>query len=555
MVNNTLIAHLLDKELYDHDIASFRVIETHTSYIILTGSYAYKIKKSIKFDFLDYSTLEQRLHYCERELTLNQQTAPEIYLAVIAIYGSAEQPCFQPPQPDAAPIEWAVKMREFPQHMLLSQLIQGDTLNTQHFIDLAERVAHFHQSAEPCLTAAYGNADNIHIPIHSNFATIHAHLAQCHSVAPDESTRKRLTEAEQIINAMTKLTENLYQKHRPVFELRKKNGFIRACHGDLHLNNILLLHNHPTMFDCIEFNESFRWIDVCAEIAFLTMDLRDHHRPDFANIFLNYYLEYTGDYGCLQILPYYQSYRAMVRAKIAVLTALARPEDPVWIQQHLNQFFHYLNLAHCFITEKRLPFMVLMHGLSGSGKSFLSSQLMTHPGLIRIRSDVERKRLLQIPTHQPIPEHLKKSAYQPTHNQKTFDHLHKLATIIIEASYAVLIDATFLRHLYRQMFIRLAEHYSISWRIIATVAPHAFLVDMLRNRKNQRNEPSDATERVINMQEDLLEPLTAQEKMHSIILDSSHIDWCAEKILLLVAELIRQLPSNSKEIKQSNEHH
>ena len=294
------------------------VVETHISWVLLAGDYAYKIKKAVNLGFLDFSTLEKRRFYCAEELRLNRRLAPDLYLEVVPIAGSADHPVLNGPGPA---IEYAVKMRRFPQACLLDQVLLRGELTPETIDAIARRIADFHgRTAIADNESPFGTPERAHLPVAENFAQI----------------RPRLRDNEDLIrlDELERWSEREYQARFNALAARKARGLIRECHGDLHLGNMALLDGEAVPFDCIEFSDNLRWIDVISEAAFLAMDLQDRGRPDLARRFLNAYLEQTGDYEGLEVLRYYLVYRAMVRAKVACIRAgqdgtVCRPLDAI----------------------------------------------------------------------------------------------------------------------------------------------------------------------------------------------------------------------------------
>ena len=291
MNNNSqvLIDSLQDQCVYEHSVSKIEVIETHISWVVLTGEFAYKIKKPIKYSFVDFSTLEKRKFYCEEELRLNRRLAPSLYLNVVAISGSVEQPSFS--KKDNV-IEYAVKMTQFPQDYLLSHLSAQKKLSQQHVDDIANEIANFHiQISNGIAQAEFGTPKDIHHWVMDNFSQIETNLVD----------KKNITELEKI----KKWSEAEYENKYDLFLYRRKNNFIRECHGDMHLGNMVLIKDKVTIFDGIDFNEHLRWIDVMSEIAFTTMDLSDRGHPEYASRLINLYLQHTGDYQGLVSIPSY----------------------------------------------------------------------------------------------------------------------------------------------------------------------------------------------------------------------------------------------------------
>jgi len=358
-------------------VAAFHmpVIETHISYVLLAGAFAYKIKKAVRFDFLDFTTLAQRRFFCHEELRLNRRLAPEIYLDVVPISGTMDAPVFGG---DGVAIEYAVKMRQFDQAGLLSRVIERDELTSAVIEAMAREVAAFHTKA-PHASAELQYAQSSHVRqlARDNFTQMRSAAHDAH----DGSDLARLHE----------WTESEGARLADAFDRRRQDGFVRECHGDLHLGNIALIDGRITLFDCLEFNPSMRWSDVMSDVAFLVMDLRDRNRPDLAARFLSAYLEETSDYEGLTVLPFYVVYRALVRAKVASMR-LAQPASPDERTAALVQYRTYLDLA-IHETQRRTPSIVITHGVTGSGKTVRSQALIESMGGVRVRSDVERKRL------------------------------------------------------------------------------------------------------------------------------------------------------------------
>jgi aminoglycoside phosphotransferase family enzyme/predicted kinase len=541
-----LIAHLQNRLLYPHPTHTFRVKETHTSWVILTGEYAYKIKKPVDFTFLNYSTLAARKHFCEREIELNQQTAPDLYLECVAITGTAAQPEINGAGPV---IEYAVKMREFPQELLFDHLLTHNQLTLTHITLLSNMIAEFHKCAPVYTGTELGSADAIYAPVVQNFEQIRSFLQQANHLL----SMQQRTEAVQLLTtlqAIERWATTQFEQHHAYFDKRKEQGFIRACHGDLHLGNIILWHQQPTLFDCIEFNEPFRQIDVLADIGFLTMDLMHHDHADHANVLINDYLEQTGDYEGLKILPFYQCYRAMVRAKIAIIQLADQAEPTTEDINHLFDLLsHYTHLA-AQLTATHKPYLLLTHGFSGSGKSALSRLLTQHPKLIRLRSDVERKRLAEINTHTPAANTIIDTLYTTTHSDRTFDRLAELTQIITAAGYAVIIDATMLTRQRRQPFIELAQRLQLPWLFIHLNPPQAFLEKNIIAKQQRKHEPSDATLRVLTQQQRDINVLTPEEQDHTLVIDPSLVNIDdpiqIERLFALLTDQIHHALSKKK---------
>jgi len=492
-VSCALIAALQNPAVFPHPVAEFKVIETHISWVLLTGDFAYKIKKPMDFGFLDFVSLEARKHFCQEELRLNQRLAADLYLEVLPISGSETAP-----QLGGAgqPIEYAIKMRQFPQSALLNAVQARGQLTAAHIEDLATQIADFHRKTNP-------------VPAHHRLCTVDAicapmrqNFVQIEPLLGDEADKKQLAALKSWLEAtITRLT--------PLLAERGANGMIRECHGDLHLGNAILRENgQVALFDCIEFNEEFRLIDQALDAAFLAMDLQDRGLFALAHRFSNAWLAQTGDWQALQLLPLYKTHRALVRAKVG-LFRLAQEQDAAQREAILQGYRSYIALAESYSVIPA-PFLVILHGLSGVGKSHLARQLADASGAICLRSDVERKRLFTQSA----------GRYSEQAHAQTYAHLHQLAGAALRAGSAVIIDAAYLKRSEREAAQQLAEKAGVPALILACEAPIALIEQRLAARKQAGVDPSEADLAVVRAQQGFIEPLQADEKMHSLIFDT-----------------------------------
>ena len=499
----SLIERLQNSALYDHPVDQFEVIETHISWVLLTGEYVYKIKKPVNFGFLDFSTLEKRRFYCEEELRLNQRLAPKLYLQVVTIKGTVEKPELNGQGPV---IEYAVKMRQFPQSSQLDHLLQESGLDTAIMDKLADKVARFHLTNRSVdQDSVYGDFDHISQPVAENFTQVRACIH-------DPVIIQRLDKLEQ-------WSQHQLTALASIIESRKAQGFIRECHGDMHLRNIALWQNEIVLFDCIEFNENFYWIDVMSEIAFLVMDLEDRQQAHLAQHFLNRYLEFTGDYAGLQVFLFYKVYRAMVRVKVAALRCAQEETSSEIFKQTWLELQQYLNLAEEYIRPA-IPCLIINFGLSGSGKSVGSRLLAEKLPAIQLRSDVERKRLFNVAIDDDADTIKEAILYSSDATKKTYEHLADIAGCLLEANYSVIIDAANLKQWQRQLFINLAKSMQVIHVIFAYHADEDILKQRVIERIQKNDDASDATPEVLLSQLKSYEPLTAEEQLITIKIDT-----------------------------------
>ncbi|MBT8119236.1 MAG: AAA family ATPase [Gammaproteobacteria bacterium] len=509
------IQNMLTAKVYDHPVSQLDLIETHISWVILTGDFAYKIKKPVDFGFLDFSTLDKRYDCCQQELHLNRRLAPVIYLDIVNITGSSEEPHISA---SGEAFEYAIKMAQFPQSAQLDNMLAAGDLSAEHIDAFAQMAADFHQSIDVAdRSVVYGDNDTVHQPVAENFIQIEEHIdTTAYSLALEHLRQWSQTEFK-------RLAKDISQ--------RKDNGFIRECHGDMHLRNMIWLNDQPMAFDCIEFNAALRWIDVISEVAFLVMDLQDRQQYRLANRFLNSYLEITGDYAGLSVLPYYLVYRAMVRAKV---NALRLEQDNISSDEsnEVRQAFEsYLALAATY-TRQEQPQLIIMRGLSASGKSTISQQLVDSMGAIRIRSDVERKRIFHHERLATAGNEIDQGIYSAQASEQTYSRLQQLASEIIRSGYSVIVDAAFLKHEQRYPFQLLAESLAVRYNILEITAP----ADTLRQRIiARRNDVSDADLAVLEHQLSHWKPLSEDELrsvMHVNTAEHVALDSLIERIKL-----------------------
>jgi aminoglycoside phosphotransferase family enzyme len=450
------------------------LIETHISWVLLTGDLAYKIKKPVALPFVDYSTLEARRHFCEEEVRLNRRLAPGLYLGVSQVTGSRSAP-----QVDGAGtlLDYAVRMRRFPAGALFSEQLAAGRLHSEDVDSLAALLADFHTRANP--TA-------------NGFASCKRRRSA--ALAALDGVRALTTSQEH--EALQAWLETKASSLTPTWARRLDAGFVRQCHGDLHLDNVVTLGGSVAAFDCIEFDPALRWIDVIDDIAFPVMDFAAHGRPDFAFRLLNTWLDHTGDHEGLPMLRFSAAYRALVRAHV---THLRGGEARVPARRYVD-----CALAWTKASPRRL---VITHGLPGSGKTYESQRLLEREGAIRIRSDVERKRLFGLGMRDDSRAR-GLDIYTAEATERTYERLLELARIALRAGYPVVLDAAFLRRSERDAARELARDFKVPFSILACDAPEGVLRARLQAR---RHDASEADARVLEQLRASMEPLGRDE--------------------------------------------
>ncbi len=497
-----LIQSLLDPRRYPHAAGPVELIETHISWVLLAGEFAYKIKKPVNLGFLDFSTLEKRRHYCAEELRLNRRLAPDLYLDVTTISGDPHDP-----QPGGAgqPIEYAVRMRRFDREQQLDRLLARGELLPRYVDDLAATLAAFHQTvAVAARDSPYGDPEHVWQPVAENFAQITDRLGD---------------ERPTWLTELHRWSEQTFARLRTRFEARKQAGCIRECHGDAHLANVVLLNGRAVPFDCLEFNPSLRWIDIISEIAFTAMDLADRGRRDLGWRLLNAWLEHTGDYAGVVLLRFYLTYRAMVRAKVAIIRLRQPGLAPGERDSAQQQFDNYRDRAIAY-TRSRRPALIIMRGLSGSGKTTVSQPLIETLAAIRVRSDVERKRLHGLAPGAQSRAAVGQGLYNRAASDRTYEHLAALASELLAAGEIVVVDAAFLERARRDHFRQLAADGGATFLILALAADEALLRERVMQRARVGTDVSEADIDVLRHQLATHEALTPSERAYTLMLDA-----------------------------------
>lgn len=505
------IEDLLAASTFPHPVGELRMVETHISWVILTGSFAYKIKKPVQLDFIDTSTLERRHHYCNEELRLNRRLAPELYLEVVPI---TRKNTGLRIDGDGPAIEYAVRLKQFEPGAELPALLERGEVSLQEILQLGETLACFHMQGPE-----FSGPD----------ATQHMY----DTVLGNLEQLLEYTERHQDLPELRQLwdwTRHEIGTHEADFEERVRDGRIRDCHGDLHAANVVRFDGRLVPFDCIDFDPQLRQIDVMNDIAFLIMDLHSHHREDLAAALLSRYLEITGDYDGVRLLPFYAVYRALVRAKV---DAIAAEHSPHLLDQYTKRMLRRVRTA-VELTQRPQPMLLLMHGLSGSGKSWLSEQLVAPLRALRIRSDLERKRLLGASS---AATDFKQGNYAPEMSHRVYARLMDCAESCLQAGFSVIVDAAFLEAADRELFTSMARRMDVSCTFISCHADPTTLLDRVATRAQRADDASEADESVVRSQLRDFVPLDTQRQQPVIYVDTRDEDP-VEKI---VSTLRRQL--------------
>ncbi|MBV6415668.1 MAG: hypothetical protein CMLOHMNK_00181 [Steroidobacteraceae bacterium] len=515
------IGDLLRPQAFPHAVSALRLRETHVSWVVLTGRFAYKIKKPVRFPFIDATTLAQRLHFCREELRLNRRLAPELYLDVVPVTRADGCAMIDGPGPV---IDYAVRMRQFGEADEMPSLLEEGAVSVGDCSALGELLARFHRSVSvDAWTGGYGHTGHMHESILGNLAQLADSNTQP-AVAP---MLERL--ADWMRDRVTQLD--------PALRRRERSGFVRECHGDLHCGNIVRSLGRLTPFDCIEFDPRLRWIDVMNDVAFLVMDLFSRRRAGLAMAMLSQYLETSGDYQGVRLLPFYATHRALVRALVDRLSAEQLPARADEFRRRMRERIE----AAASWTGRPAPALLLMHGLSGSGKSWLSERLVPAVPAIRLRSDVERKRLAGLQPAVSSAAPLRQGLYAHACTRRTYRRLAGCAAICLRAGFHVIVDATFLEAKDREVFAALAERLNAPSLLLSCHADPETLEQRIRKRAMCATDASDADLDVLAAQLQSAQPLSSTERARALLIDTSEPE-VAERVAAAVQARLACFP-------------
>jgi aminoglycoside phosphotransferase family enzyme/predicted kinase len=501
-----LIDALRDPDAYPHAVDSpIRVVETHVSWVLLTGPYAYKVKKPLRLSFLDYSTLERRAACCAEELRLNRRLAPELYLDVVPVGGTLSAP--KVGESRTAALEYAVRMVQFDTREELDALIARESVDANELASLGTMLAQFHASAPSVPPASnYGRADAVHRVTLDNFAELTALATQREPIG--------------FLEPLRQIIESTHAAAGPLLDARRGGGWVRECHGDLHSANVVRWRGHLTPFDGIEFDPALRYVDVASDIAFLSMDLAARGRSDLRHALLDAWTAGLGDYAGIETLPYFETYRALVRAKVAFLRAAQSSDASAGSSGIPHEAARYLDWVSAQ-AGRPAPRLVVMCGLSGSGKTSLARRLATALSALHVRSDVERKRLAGLAPLADSRSAPDAGIYSREFTVRTYGRLAECARASLRGGESVIVDAASLRRGERRDLLQVASAAGAKAVIVHCEAPLEVLQRRVAERRAAGNDASEADIHLLERQPTWWEPLTAAEREVAIEVDTT----------------------------------
>jgi len=481
---------LLRPDAYPEDTKNVRLVQTHVSFIFITDNFAYKIKKPVDFGFLNFTTIDRRRFYCSEEVRLNRRLCPDIYLGVVELREAASGVSFCG---EGKIIDYAVRMKRLPEERMLDRMLSEGKVTELEIRRIARTIAGFHLDAERGEAINdYGRVAAIHNNWEENFQQI------------EKFTGISIQATD--LSIIRGYIENFIKENEALFAQRLENGFIRDCDGDIHMENICLT-DPVCIFDCIEFNNRFRYTDTAADIAFFLMDLDFHGKREFAKPFLEEYCTVTGDSGLLPVLDFYMIYRAFVRGKVESLKmaeAEVPDEERIIAAEKAGRYFR---LARGYILRKRMPpTMIITCGVMGSGKSTAAQALAFELGMDILSSDALRKKMSNTTQGKRGLDEYGKGIYSPSFDEAVYRGLLFMSEESLKSGRNLIVDATFRRRSDRHTFAGLAAKSGVSFFIVHTFCPDSLAKERLIARAMEPSAVSDGRWEIYQPQMDEFEP-------------------------------------------------
>jgi aminoglycoside phosphotransferase family enzyme/predicted kinase len=496
-----IVQALLKPEAYPQTTGKIELVQTQMSFVFLTDEYVYKVKKAVDLGYLDYTTQEKRRFYCQQEVELNRRLCPEVYLGVVPI--TKEKKVISV-EGRGEVIEHAVKMRRLPQEAMMDVLLAKNQVSPEMITWVAQKLAAFHGKAETNASiSAFGEIKAITQNTDENFAQTEKYIGK--------------TISKEIYQSIKDYTDGFIQENAPLFAKRIKKGRIRDCHGDLHVAHICFTDG-ICIYDCIEFNDRFRYCDVASEVAFLAMDLDHHRRADLARIFVDAYLAESRDKELGKLLDFYKCYRAYVRGKVESFKLDDPYIAPAEKRHTLEVASSYFDLARAYARAK--PMLFITVGLVGTGKTSLAKILAKRLGLAVIASDVTRKQLAGIPITEHRFEEFDTGIYSAEFSGKTYDKMFSEAKDILSGGGSAILDASFIKAEERLKAKRLAEETGADFFIIECTLDEEGIKKRLAQRLEQ-GSASDGRWEIYQPQKTAFEPVIEVPPQNHVIIDTS----------------------------------
>ena len=502
MNQGMLFDHLKNPKFYGPHVKSVQLIQTHISYVALTGTYAYKVKKPVNFGFLDFSTLDKRKFYCEEELRLNKRLCPEMYLDVLPI---TQRDGTLQLDGSGTIVEYTLKMKEFPQENIMTSMLQQGKITEETIDTLCSILVNFYNTQERSADITkFGEVQAVKQNIDENF----------------DQTRPMIgiTVPRETYSYIKEAAARFFERKKDVFGQRMKEGRIADCHGDLHSGNIVVTNDTIHVFDCIEFNDRFRFCDVASDIGFLAMDLDYLNYPYLSSYLIQQYVQKSGDTSIYQVLNFYKSYRAYVRGKVQGFQLNDPHIDAVKKNTIVDAAKKYFDLSSYYALlfshemYQKKPLLFVVCGLSGTGKSTIARKIAVDYHATQINTDVVRKELADIDQFERHHDQLNTGLYDPKNVDETYEQVMKRAATVLSKGGNVVLDATFQKKKYRDMACHIAMKHHADLLIVQCVCPDAVVKKRLEERVKKKSV-SDGRWEIYQQQKTSFEPFTSNENM------------------------------------------
>lgn len=494
---------LLKSQPYPHRPQQVELVQTQMSFLFLTGDYVYKVKKPVNLGYLDYTTLERRRHFCHQEVALNRRLCPDVYLGVVGITRQGEAFFMER---EGEPIEYAVKMRQLPRERMMDHLLRRGKVTAEMVRGVARRLACFHQEAETSPQISnYGSVSATRVNTDENFSQTEGYIGL--SLTAERHQRLRF------------YTNAFLEQKAPLLERRVREGRIRDCHGDVHSAHVCF-SDGICIYDCIEFNDRFRYGDVASEVAFLAMDIDYHGHPDLSRELAAAYIEASGDGELREVLDFYKCYRAYVRGKVEgfkLKDALISDEEK---RRVLEVARRYYELADSYRDPSLRPTLFITSGLLATGKSALAQELGRRSGYAVISSDMTRKALAGIPATEHRFDSFQSGLYSPEFTRRTYDEMYRAARQVLEEGKSVILDASFNKAEERERAWALARGAGADFKAIECMASEEVVRERLAHRF-ERESVSDGRLEILDQFRQDFDPLAEVPAGSHIVADTS----------------------------------
>jgi aminoglycoside phosphotransferase family enzyme/predicted kinase len=463
-----LVKFLTSPLSYAHRPLEVRSIQTHISWVFIASPFVFKVKKALDLGFLDFHSLEKRHHFCQRELALNRRLAPEVYLEVLPIYKNDRGFSFHS---DGEIVEYTLKMKELPHGWFLSELLSKGAVSEAEVGRIIARLQRFYDSETPTAEIEqWGRPEKLRISTDENFEQVQPFVGKTISRAAFEAVRH--------------FTNSFYATNQRLFDERIAQRRVRDCHGDLHLDHVHITPDAVTIFDCIEFNDRFRFIDIANDLAFLAMDFDFEREHRLGALFLHRAAGALGDPGILKLADFYKCYRAFVRGKVESLQTKSG--------EHAQRARRYFQLALRYATVGSDPLVLVVMGRIASGKSTVARRLATELDWPMCSSDTIRKTLAGVPLTIRTGPELRNKVYSQTMSEQTYTRLLNDGLAALATHSGVVLDATFSSSATRDYLRGECAKARVRLQVIELEITKSEIVKRLRAREQSAAEISDA---------------------------------------------------------------